>query len=46
MSNNRKGNEVNINENSEVETINANTNSGTVEIMTESLKEPKFSANK
>ena len=40
MSNNRKGNEVNTNENSEVKTINANTNSGTVE-MTEEQKRIK-----
>ena len=34
MSNNRKGNEINTNENSEVETINVNTTSGTVDTIT------------
>ena len=41
MSNNRKGNEVNINENSEAKTINVNTNSGTVETITEEQKRIK-----
>ena len=40
MSNNRKGTETNTNENSEVKTINANTNSGTV-VMTEEQKRIK-----
>ena len=41
MSNNRKGNEINTNENSEEKTINVNTNSGNVEIMTEEQKRIK-----
>ena len=41
MSNNRKGNEINTNENSEAKTINVNTNSGNVEIMTEEQKRIK-----